>query len=451
MFVRLTIENFRSVKENFTLDLSASGSNSHLVNHIYKNAEMSVGTLMSAGIYGANASGKSNVLMAFEAIKYIATDSGDLKEGTRIPCYEPYALSLATNESPVRFVADFYSVEGNRFNYEVKYIKDRIIFESLDYYPSRVKANLFTRDEGDTWETIKFGGHYRGGVKKIPFFPNNSYLAKAGNNAASPDIIKEAYDFFRKGIRHIGLNEKIRISSFGKREEVVSETAEVLCMVDTGVAGISVREVESDLPIRMDDDIPPEIKEMIEEDYKYRYLFSHATEDGGSVSFPMSRESEGTQKLFEIIPLIRSAFKNSMVVIIDELDNSLHPHIADLIVKLFNDPDVNKKGSQLIFSTHNMQLMTPEKMRRDQIWFCEKNKGASALYSLDDFDKKKVKTTTPYASWYDEGRFGGVPDINYLKVAKFLSGNAMTAIHDIDVDALAGDFFEEFNEDLSND
>ncbi|MBJ5459526.1 ATP-binding protein, partial [Salmonella enterica subsp. enterica serovar Typhimurium] len=166
---------------------------------------------------------------------------------------------------------------------------------------------------------------------------------------------------------------------------------------------------------------------------------------------PMSRESEGTQKLFEIIPLIRSAFNNSMVVIIDELDNSLHPHIADLIVKLFNDPDVNKKGSQLIFSTHNMQLMTPEKMRRDQIWFCEKNKGASALYSLDDFDKKKVKTTTPYASWYDEGRFGGVPDINYLKVAKFLSGNAMTAIHDIDVDALAGDFFEEFNEDLSND
>ncbi|MEN1919507.1 AAA family ATPase [Escherichia coli] len=86
----------------------------------------------------------------------------------------------------------------------------------------------------------------------------------------------------------------------------------------------------------------------------------------------MGRESEGTQKLFEIIPLIRSAFNDSMVVIVDELDNSLHPHIADLIVKLFNDPDVNKKGSQLIFSTHNMQLMAPEKMRRDQIWFCEK-------------------------------------------------------------------------------
>ncbi|WP_142693040.1 AAA family ATPase, partial [Klebsiella pneumoniae] len=78
--------------------------------------------------------------------------------------------------------------------------------------------------------------------------------------------------------------------------------------------------------IKMDEEIPQEIKEIIEEDYKYRYMFSHPTDEGGSVSLPMGRESEGTQKLFEIIPLIRSAFNDSMVVIVDELDNSLHPH-----------------------------------------------------------------------------------------------------------------------------
>ncbi|MDE8414981.1 ATP-binding protein, partial [Klebsiella pneumoniae] len=92
-------------------------------------------------------------------------------------------------------------------------------------------------------------------------------------------------------------------------------------MVDTGVSGISVREVEAEIPIKMDEEIPQEIKEIIEEDYKYRYMFSHPTDEGGSVSFPMGRESEGTQKLFEIIPLIRSAFNDSMVVIVDELDN----------------------------------------------------------------------------------------------------------------------------------
>lgn len=451
MFVYLAIENFRSLKEKAIFNLSASGSSKHLGSHVFKSDSMSVGTLMSAGVYGANASGKSNVLMAFEAIKFIATESGDLKEGKRIACYEPYALSSANVNLPVKFEAEFYSAEGNRFTYEVKFIKDRILFESLDFYPSRVKANLFTRDENDTWETIKFGGHYKGGVKKIPFFPNNSYLAKAGNNAASPDIIKEAYNFFRKQLRHIGLNEKIRISSFGEREEVVSNSAKVLCMVDTGVSGISVREIESEIPIKIDEEIPQEIKDMIEEDYKYRYLFSHQMEDGGTVSFPMSRESEGTQKLFEMIPLIRTAFEERKVVIIDELDNSLHPHIADLIVKLFNDSTVNKLGSQLIFSTHNMQLMTPEKMRRDQIWFCEKKNGASSLYSLDDFDKKKIKTTTPYASWYDEGRFGGVPDINYFKIASFLSGDVLKLSPEIDVAELSGDFFEDFDGDLQDE
>ncbi|HDL7347818.1 MULTISPECIES: AAA family ATPase [Enterobacterales] len=451
MFVYIAIENFRSIKEKMIFNLSASGSNNHLSGHFFKNDLMPVGTLRSAGVYGANASGKSNVLMAFEAIKFIATESGDLKEGKRIPCHDPYALSASNVISPVHFEAEFYSAEGNRFVYEVKFTKDQIVFESLDYYPSRVKANLFTRYEDDSWESIKFGGHYKGGIKKIPFFKNNSYLSKAGDNAATPDIIKEAYNFFRKQIRHIGLKEKIRISSFGDREDVVNDTAKVLCMVDTGISGIAVKEMDSELPIKMDDDIPQEIKEIIEEDYKYRYMFSHATEEGGSVSFSINRESEGTQKLFEIIPLIKSAFDEKKVVIFDELDNSLHPHIADLIVRLFNDPDVNKKGSQLVFSTHNMQLMTPEKMRRDQIWFCEKRSGASFVYSLDDFDKKKVKTTTPYANWYDEGRFGGVPDINYLKIASFLSDYEPTVMSDVDVNNISEGFFEEFDGDFGNE
>ncbi|EMI7065609.1 ATP-binding protein, partial [Providencia rettgeri] len=280
--------------------------------------------------------------------------------------------------------------------------------------------------------------------KKIPFFKNNSYLSKAGNNAASPDIIKEAYNFFRQQIRHIGLNERLRISSFGDREEVVKDTAKVLCMVDTGVNDISVKEVDAELPIKMDDDIPQEIKDMIMDDYKYRYVFSHLSEDGKNINFPISRESEGTQKLFEIIPLIRSAFDSKKVIIIDELDNSLHPHIADLIVKLFNDPDVNTYGSQLIFSTHNMQLMTPEKMRRDQIFFCEKNNGSSTLYSLDDFDKKKVKTSTNYVNWYNEGRFGGVPDINYLKIALFLSPHKIqpSSLSEKEISEISNGFFE---------
>lgn len=444
MFTYLAISNFKSIKNRVEVNLSSATPGNHLPENLYKNDGMQVATLRSAGLYGANASGKSNVLMAFEALKFITTMSGDLKEGSNIPCYEPYALSSETTSSPTTLEAEFYSKSGDRFLYIISFIKNEITFESLDYYPSRVKANLFTRNKDDSWETLKFGGHYKGGIKKIPFFKNNSYLSKAGNNAASPDIIKEAYNFFRQQIRHIGLNERLRISSFGDREEVVKDTAKVLCMVDTGVNDISVKEVDAELPIKMDDDIPQEIKDMIMDDYKYRYVFSHLSEDGKSINFPISRESEGTQKLFEIIPLIRSAFDSKKVIIIDELDNSLHPHIADLIVKLFNDPDVNTYGSQLIFSTHNMQLMTPEKMRRDQIFFCEKNNGSSTLYSLDDFDKKKVKTSTNYVNWYNEGRFGGVPDINYLKIALFLSPHKIqpSSLSEKEISEISNGFFE---------
>lgn len=97
----------------------------------------------------------------------------------------------------------------------------------------------------------------------------------------------------------------------------------------------------------------------------------------------------------------------------------MHPHLAALLIRLFNDSEVNKVGSQLIFTTHNIELMKSENMRRDQIWFTEKKKGVTEVYSLDEFDKEKVKANSPFNKWYDEGRFGGVPLINYMKIKDF--------------------------------
>ncbi len=105
----------------------------------------------------------------------------------------------------------------------------------------------------------------------------------------------------------------------------------------------------------------------------------------------------------------------------DELENSMHPFMAELIIKLFNDPRVNKRDAQLIFSTHNINLMTPELLRRDQIWFTEKQQGATKLYSLDDFDKKKVKPQSPFNQWYAEGRFGAIPSINYQRIVELFN------------------------------
>ena len=108
------------------------------------------------------------------------------------------------------------------------------------------------------------------------------------------------------------------------------------------------------------------------------------------------------------------------MLVVDELDNSMHPFIAELIIRLFNDPEVNCGHAQLIFSTHNISLMSPEHFRRDQIWLTEKVKGATRLFSLEDFDKNKVKPQSPFGRWYAEGRFGAVPKIDYQGIAALL-------------------------------
>jgi AAA15 family ATPase/GTPase len=133
-------------------------------------------------------------------------------------------------------------------------------------------------------------------------------------------------------------------------------------------------------------------------------------------------KSAGTQKLFHLAPLIVNVLSNGGVLIIDELDNSMHPFMADIIIRLFNDPDVNKGNAQLIFSTHNITLMSSERFRRDQIWFTEKINGATSIYSLDDFDKNMVKPQSPFNKWYAEGRFGAVPKIDYLRIVELLKG-----------------------------
>ncbi|MCK5806567.1 MAG: ATP-binding protein, partial [Lentisphaeria bacterium] len=125
-------------------------------------------------------------------------------------------------------------------------------------------------------------------------------------------------------------------------------------------------------------------------------------------------------KMFELAPLIISAFETGGVLIIDELGNSMHPFMAELIIKLFNDPDVNPGKAQLVFTTHNVNLMTPELLRRDQIWFSEKTDGASRFFSLDDFDKRRVTPKSPYGRWYAEGRLGAVPHIDYQGIVRLL-------------------------------
>lgn len=423
MIIEFTISNFRSIRDEQTFSLYAATEGNHLTLNIASApAPGGIYLLKSAGVYGANASGKSNLLLAFRALQYLLASSGNLKDGARIDCYEPHRLSQQTQNAPVRLALEFQIPHGSRYLYTVAFLQNRIVEERLDLYRTARVANLFDRRENDTWESIKFGPFLKGGTRKFPFFANNAYLSKAGNSADAPEVIRDAFNYILRDITHLGIDDDV---SFGNdvhtQPGVLEKVAQLLGMIDTGVSGITVEKQE----VKDDDFIfspntPETLKKRIMLEKSRTFFFDHKTDTNETVAFERGAESKGTLKMFDLAPLLIDVFENGGVLIIDELDRSMHPHMAEMIIKLFNDPEVNPGGAQLIFSTHNANLMSPDLLRRDQVWFAEKSNGASRFFSLDDFDKKKVTPTSPFARWYAEGRFGAIPSIDYGGVVKLL-------------------------------
>lgn len=421
MIIDFTITNFRSIRDEQTISFFAENPGKHLLDNISYPTTPKIGVLKTAGIYGGNASGKSNILLAFEALQFLISASGRLKDGKTIRCYEPYRLSKKSKSAPVIFEIEFCIKNGTRYIYKVSFTRDRIIEEHLSYYKSTKPAVIFERTEEDNWETIKFGTLFTGGKKRFPFFNNNAYLSIAGSSADAPKLIRDVYNYFQNDVLRLGLNENIDLDAWIENQAIFDKATSFLGCVDTGVSGVVVKEREVDLGnVHLPENMPNEIKDSILREMKRSLLFIHMTDTDETELFDIRLESAGTRKLFHLAPLIVDALENGGVLIVDELDNSMHPFMAALIIRLFNDPKVNCGNAQLIFSTHNLNLMTPEHFRRDQIWLTEKSKGATSFFSLEDFDKKKVKPQSPFTRWYVEGRFGAIPKIDYQGIAALL-------------------------------
>lgn len=422
MIVDFSATNFRSIKDEQVLSMHAENPGGHLAENISFPSNDKLGVLSVIGIYGANASGKSNLLRAFSALRYMVSETGNLKEDDCIPCYEPFLLDSKSKTSPVRFEVEFVMPDGYRYQYRIAFTSNKITEEHLSFYPGPQPALIFDRKEEDTWRSIRFGGLYKGGKKRLSFFDNNSYLSKAGNSADAPEMIRTVYKYLLSHLLSLGVNQSIMKINWHEEKDLVEKVQRLLCFVDTGISGMEIVDDEDlDTPdIKVPDHIPDEVRRAIIKGHQKKILFSHESKGDRLEYFEEEEESAGTRKLFRLAPIIIETLKYGGVLILDELDNSMHPFMAELIIKLFNDSRVNKNNAQLIFSTHNIALMSPERFRRDQIWFTEKKYGETSLYSLDDFDKKKVKSNSPFYQWYTEGRFDAVPKIDYQSIVDLL-------------------------------
>lgn len=418
MILEFIVENFRSIDAEQVLRFYTKGGQGGLLG----NAVILTGTpyrmLKSIGLYGANASGKTNVLRALWTLRKLVSISYRFGEGDRIKLFDPCVFGRNRKNEPTRFEIELtlpINGENRRFLYKIAYNAHEIVEESLESYTHNRAATLFLRKEGDTRDSISFGATLRGGARKIAFFKNQAYLSVAGRNAGAPLVLRSVYQYFRTRMLQIRLNE----DSMMPLSEMEIEASRLIRFVDVGVVDVVKRPVDiSMMHVDFPSDLPDAVRDRILAQFKNKYVFTHDTASDERAELDLDEESDGTRRLFGMFPQVVDVLINGGVFIIDEIECGMHPFMAETIVRLFNDAEVNVGQAQLIYTTHNSNLLSPNLLRRDQIWFTEKREGRTKCYSLDDFDKKTVTPMSPYVKWYLEGRFGAIPSIDFAGLVR---------------------------------
>jgi len=424
MLIDFTIKNFRSIKDEQTLSLVASDSAGDLLDNRIKVPGENFRLLPSAIIYGANASGKSNLLRALQELKLMIMFSHKLSKDQKLFFFDPFRLDKQNMNNPSEFEIEFIANDSIRYLYNVKYSEREIEHESLFYYPKKQKTKLYIRNQG---KGIDFGVQLKGHKKQVEniLLPNQLYLSVAVNNNLVQ--LDPVYQYFSEYLvtvlssnswNHIDVllsNMIIPSGAFlAENQGLKNEVKKYLQIADIDIDDIILKEREVTSEPYKDWDLPQDVIANLNKSLKYvTYLRHHLVDDGGYIDFNINDESDGTQRLFKLSQAIIPVLKEGGILIMDEIDQSLHTMLSEFIISEFNNPERNPHGAQIIATTHDISLMKPENFRRDQVWFTEKEKsGATKIYSLDEYDKDKVRGNTPYYKWYLEGRFDAIPRLN---------------------------------------
>ena len=427
MLIEIKIKNFRSIKEAQTFSMVQSSTprknihSDHLTSdedNIYK-----LNLLKSSIIYGANASGKSNLLKAIMVFEYLVKKSIDFKFDSEIPPYEPFLLSNETRNAPVELSVEFIAKDNFRYIYEIGFTQKKIVHESLHFFPKFHKALLFKRSESNDFV---FGKTYFNNVSRnYSVYENQLFLSKVGVEPI--EELKQAYLFFTKYLYcHIVHDTDYDNALLQVFTDIIAKDdnttlkeniSKLLKAADTGISGIKTSEIDQDKFILPKELSEEEKKEIIER-YKYRINTIHHTfEDGRKseeVLFDYKIESTGTKRLLTVGALILEALEDGTVLVVDELDKSLHPFLTRMLIELFHSKKNNPHNAQLLMSTHDVSFIDYEFLRLDQIWITEKDSlGATDIYSMSDF--KQVEKTR-LLDWYFHGRFGGIPNVSPISL-----------------------------------
>lgn len=427
MLVEFKFSNFRSFKEEVIFSMEPLTQNGINPNTIDTGLKKIPQLYRTAGIFGANASGKSNVLKALNFLKYLLRKSSKMNVEDIWP-NETYALSGDNSTNPMSFGIQII-IKDILYDYKIELHDNVIQKESLYYTPisqegSAMPNRIFNRIMNDgKAEFEKSKGILQRWCDDT--LNNKLFLSALVNNYNCK--IKEIVDVYNELVNSIKETDARSISrsfSINRIAEGYGENiVNLLKQADLGIENISAKEIPLEEFIKDSSikkgEIPMQlIYALADKSAKIFDIKSyHTTENGQSKEFDFEKmESAGTKAFLALSGPLLQAIEEGNVIFVDELDSALHPYLVRYLVSLFNNPEINKKGAQLIFTSHAHYLMDGEHLSRDQIWFTSKelNNGFySDLYSLSDF-KKITRRNTSFYDAYMEGIYGAVPFVEKI-------------------------------------
>ena len=411
MLLEFSVENFLSFKEKTTFSMEASFKDDLAENVANENG---INVLKTAAIYGSNASGKTNFIKAISSAVLMVRNSNYIGEnGSWRRFITPFAFSKKTIKQPTKFWFTFI-VNNIKYNYYFSCNYRYIYEESLEAYYSQKPTLIFKRTNIVDFEFNSDKKILEDIAKKNT--KNKLFLATA--TTWNYEKTKDAFDWFYSKIETFFSFDLIKESDLMDYTNTESNLKEFAIKIlneadiqihDINVSYKTINQSFGNIGFDGADPMNSSSNKLFKVDFIHTVEDENGNKEEYSLNF--SNESDGTQCLFNLIPFLKRAFENKSVLVIDELERSLHPLLIEFLIKLFNNKKINTFNSQLIFSTHASNLLTLDLFRRDQIWFTEKNvkTGATDLYPLDSFSIRKGENIL---KGYLNGRYGAIPYIN---------------------------------------
>lgn len=414
MLVEFRVQNFRSLRDEQLLSMVASKDKTMLETNAAETGLSAVPhVLKSSVIYGANASGKSNLIKALQYMRDVVLQSAAIPPG-QLFNVKPFLLDEDSAASPVEFEVTFL-LGKIRYQYGFTMNAERILSEYLLVYKAFKPQRWFERrfDDETGQDSYEFGSGLKGTKQVWEKATRSNALFLSMAVQLNSEGLRPVYDWFAKKL--VIFNEQEQLNSrftvqMLKQPDSRKQICDFLQAADISISDIDVQTRKVPGQALHVDMVAGKTELKSEQVEQHQLLFSHVTEQGKAV-FELADESSGTRNLLFLAGPVLDILQKGCVLVVDELDTSLHSLLVHELVRLFHRNEINQGDAQLIFSTHDTSLLgAPDLLRRDQIWLVEKDvQQASMLVALSEFSPRKNEALE---RGYLMGRYGGIPFVH---------------------------------------